>query len=155
MNVEYINPFIEACESVLKSVANMDIKPGRPYIKTSPFASDTLAIIIGVTGKMRGQIIFSMSIDVAISIASAMMGGMPIAELDEISKSAVQESTNMILGNAATILYNKGLAVEITPPTLLTGSNIQVSTTSKMETICVPLHISTGGQLELDIAVVQ
>ena len=42
---------------------------------------------------------------VALQIASAMMMGMTITELDEMSKSAIAESANMILGNAATLLY--------------------------------------------------
>ncbi|WHH60719.1 chemotaxis protein CheX [Petroclostridium sp. X23] len=154
MNVEYINPFIEASQSVLKSVANMDITLGKLHIKTSPYASDTLAIIIGLTGKLRGQVIFSMSKEIACQIASAMMMGMPVNELDEISKSAVTEATNMILGNTATILYNRGIPIDITPPSLLIGDNMQIST-NKMKTVCVPLKLSSGGTIDLDIAVME
>jgi len=49
-----------------------------------------------------------MNKPVAFKIASAMMMGTPINELDKMSKSAIVESAYMILGNAATILYNKG-----------------------------------------------
>ncbi|MDK2801200.1 MAG: chemotaxis protein CheX [Clostridiales bacterium] len=154
MNVEYINPFIEASQTVLKSVANMDITLGKSYIKNSPYPSDTLAIIIGLTGKLRGQVIFSMSKEVACSIASAMMMGMPVTELDEMSKSAIAEAANMILGNTATILYNRGIMIDITPPSLLMGDNIQISTT-KMKTMCVPLHVNAEEKIELDIAVVE
>ncbi|MGE4283472.1 MAG: chemotaxis protein CheX [Clostridia bacterium] len=152
MNAEHINPFIEASQAVLKSAANMDITLGKLYMKTSPYPSDTLAIIIGLTGQLRGQVIFSMSKDIACKIASAMMMGMPVTELDEISKSAVTEATNMILGNTATILYNRGIAIDITPPSLLIGDNMQIST-NKMKTVCVPLNIDSGGVIELDISV--
>ncbi|MBZ4646581.1 MAG: chemotaxis protein CheX [Petroclostridium sp.] len=154
MNVEYINPFIEASQSVLKSIANMEVTLGKVYLKNSPYPSDTLAIIIGLTGKLRGQVIFSMNKEVACKIASAMMMGMPVTELDEISRSAVTEAANMILGNTATILYNRGIAIDITPPSLLMGDNMQIST-NKMKTVCVPLNISNGGTIELDIAVAE
>jgi len=152
MNVEYINPFIEASRTVLKQITGIDAKLGKVYLKTSPYKSDSVIVIVGLTGMIRGQAIFAMSKKTGINIASSMMGGMPIAELDEMSKSAIGELTNMILGNAATILYNKGIGVEITPPSLLMGENLEVST-SKLKTICIPLILDSGDVMEIDIAV--
>jgi len=154
MNVEYINPFIEASQTVLKQTANIDAKLGNVFLKNSPYKSDCVVIIVGLTGKIRGQAIFSMAKKVAMDIASAMMGGMPITELDEMGKSAISELSNMILGNAATILYKKGIGIEITPPSLLMGDNLQISP-NKMKTICIPLIFSDGQQMEIDISVVE
>lgn len=153
MNVEYINSFIEASQIVLKQVAGIDAKLGNIYLKNSPYGSDCIVIIVGLTGKMRGQAIFNMNKAVAMNIASSMMGGMPVNELDEISKSAISEMTNMILGNAATILYNKGIGVEITPPSFLMGDNMQISS-SNMKTVCIPLILNNGNVMEIDILVV-
>lgn len=152
MNIEYINPFIEASQTVLKQAAAIDAKLGKVFLKDSPYHSDTVAIIVGLTGKMRGQVVFSMSLGVAMSIASCMMMGMPVTELDEISKSAISELTNMILGNTATILYNKGIGIEITPPSFIMGDNLQIST-NKMKTVCVPLHLGEDMRLDIDITV--
>jgi len=152
MNVEYINPFIEASKTVLKQITGIDAKLGKVYLKNSPYKSDSIVVIVGLTGMIRGQAIFAMSKDTGISIASSMMGGIQLVELDEMSKSALGELTNMILGNAATILYNKGIGIEITPPSLLMGENMQVSA-SKLNTICIPLMLTGGNVLEIDIAV--
>lgn len=154
MDVEYINPFIEASQTVLKQIADIDAQLGNVFIKDSPYTSDNVIIIVGLTGKIRGQAFFSMSKKVALSIASSMMGGMTVTELDEISKSAISELTNMILGNTATILYNKGIGIEITPPSFLMGDNVQISST-KMKTICIPLLLGNDDQLEIDISVVE
>jgi len=62
-----------------------------------------------------------MNKNVALTAASGMMGGLNLTELDEMSKSALSELTNMILGNTATLLYNRGVGVEITPPSFLMG----------------------------------
>jgi chemotaxis protein CheX len=153
MNVEYINPFIEASQLVLKSAANIETSLGKVHLKTSPYPSDTVVIIIGLMGKLKGQIIFSMDKTVACKIASSMMG-MPINELDEVSKSAISEATNMILGNAATILFSKGIQVDITPPSIMLGDNMLISI-PKMTTVCIPLNFTTGGTMELDIAAVE
>jgi len=153
MNVEYINPFIEASQMVLKQIANLDTTLGKIFIKTSPYESDSVAIIIGITGKIRGQVIFIMNTKLAMKIASSMMCGMPVTELDEISKSAISELTNVILGNTATILYNRGVGIEITPPSLLIGESMQIST-NRLKTVCIPLHISETEAFEIDISIV-
>lgn len=152
MNIEYINPFIEASQTVLKQIANIDAKLGKVFLKTSPYKGECIVIIVGITGKIRGQAIFSMDKNTAFSIASAMMFGMPVDELNDISKSALSELTNMILGNTATLLYNKGIGIEITPPSLLFGDNLQISP-SKMKTICIPLYLTDNDILEIDISV--
>lgn len=95
---------------------------------------------------------FSMSVDVALTIAKAMMGGITLKNLDEIAKSAISEMANMILGNTATILFNKGMDIDITPPTFLIGNNMQISST-KTRTICIPLVLEDGNKIEIDIAV--
>jgi len=153
MNVDHINPFIQASRTVMKSVANIDVSLGKVYLKTSPYSSETIVVVVGLMGELRGQVIFSMDKNVAFKIASAMIMGMTVTELDEMSKSAIAESTNMILGNAATLLYDKGIKIEITPPSLMMGDNIQISTPN-MKTLCIPLILSTGGTMELDIALV-
>ncbi|MFY9217766.1 MAG: chemotaxis protein CheX, partial [Tepidanaerobacteraceae bacterium] len=98
--------------------------------------------------------IFSMDKNVAFKIASAMMMGMSITKLDEMSKSAIAESTNMILGNAATLFYNRGINIQITPPSLMMGNNIQISTPN-MKILSIPLILSTGGKIEMDIALAE
>ena len=152
MNVEYINPFVEASQAVLQQVAGIEAKLGNIFLKSSPYASDSVAIIVGLTGKIRGQVIFTMSKKVAMSIASGMMGGMLVTELDEISKSAISELANMILGNTATLFYNRGKYIEITPPSFLMGDNMQISS-NKIETVCVPLLLDNDGVIELDISI--
>jgi len=151
MKAEYVNPFIEASQNVLKQVVGLDARLGKIYLKDSPYKSDDVMVIVGVTGKIRGQVIFTMGKKVATGIASSMMGGMPVPELDEISKSAISELTNMILGNTATLLYNKGIGVDITPPSFLTGENMEVSQ-NKIRTLCIPLILSNMETIEIDVA---
>lgn len=151
MNIEYINPFIEASQKVLKQVASIDAKLGKVYVKNSPYRSEDIIIMVGLTGKIRGQALFSMSRDIGMRIASSMMMGLSIREFDEISKSAISEMANMILGNAATLLYNRGINIDITPPSLLMGENMQI-TPSRMKTISIPLIISDKEQIDLDIS---
>lgn len=152
MNVELINPFISAAQSVLKDMAQISTKMGKPYLKNPEYEGDIITIVVGITGAMRGQVILSLKEDIACSIASHMMMGMPVPELNDMAKSAVSELGNMILGNAATIFSTKGIVVDITPPNLVIGNNLSFSV-SDSKTICVPLNNEEGETLiELNIA---
>ncbi len=151
MNIEFINPFIEAGQTVIRQIASLEAKLGKVYLKTSPYRSEDVIIVVGLTGRIRGQAIFSMSRKLGLKIASCMMMGMPVTEFDEISKSAISEMANMIMGNAATILYNRGINIDITPPSLFLGENLEI-TSGKMKTICVPLIVGENEIVELDIS---
>lgn len=151
MNVKYINPFIKASTEVLKMIAQLDFTTGKPYMKMSPFTPSSVLIVVGITGQISGQAVISMTSEMARAVASKMMMGMPVEELDEMAKSALSELGNMIMGNAATLLFNEEITVDITPPTLMVGDGITISS-SNMTTIGVPLNCEIG-TLTFDISV--
>ncbi len=151
MKAELINPFIKASKDILMQIAMIPCELGKIYLKESPFMAQNVAILIGLTGGLKGQAIISMNEEIAKKIASGMMGGMPVDHFDEIAKSAISELGNMIMGNTATLLYNEGVIIDITPPTLLTGENLSVSN-GHLKTLCIPL-VSSMGVIEIEIAV--
>lgn len=154
MNVEYINPFLEATKKVFITAANIEVKISKPFLKVPPIPSDAVAIVVGLTGELRGQVIISINIDVAMKIASSMMMGMPVDSFDDMAKSAISELANMILGNTATFFYQKGIAIDITPPTILQGANMLIST-AKTKTLCIPIDLSIGGHLEMNVSLAE
>lgn len=148
MRVEYINPFIQASQTVIKMLCDSDIIIGKPYLKQAPYYFNKIIIVIGVVGEIKGQIYFEMPVETAKSIASIMMGGMQLEELNEISKSAISELGNMIMGNAGTIFFNNSITIDITPPTLLAG-DIEMS--NKIATVVIPLVIEGIGTMNINI----
>lgn len=150
VNVEHINPFLVASTKILKEMCFLDAKIGKPYIKNPAFFEDTMIILIGFTGEMRGQAMIAFENSVACDIASKMIM-MPITEMDELAKSAICELGNMIMGNTATIFSTKGIAIDITPPTVANGS-MSFSTTYASN-ICIPLTYDDGKVIEIDIAI--
>jgi chemotaxis protein CheX len=151
MKVEYINPFIEASQSVFRMLCGIEVTLGKIYLRSSSFSVNQAIIIIGVIGKLRGQVYFELSIDTAKRIASAMMGGIPIVELDEISKSAISEMVNMIMGNTSMIFANENINIDITPPSLLMGEKIEIS--NKVSTVVIPLELEGLGTIAINVAV--
>ncbi len=151
MKQEYVNPFIKASVEVLAQTTQLDFKTGTPSLRQSPFLSDEVLIMLGIVGSLKGEVILSMQKETSKSIASRMMMGMPVDELTEMAKSALCELGNMIMGNVATLLFNEGVQIDITPPTLLTGSNIEVSA-NNMVTICIPIE-AEGHKIILDVSI--
>jgi chemotaxis protein CheX len=152
MDVKYINPFINVSINIVQQICNVGAKKGQIFVKNSPFIADNVVIIIGIAGDFKGQVFFTMDEKTACSIASSMMFGMEVPALDEMSKSAIAELGNMIMGNVSTEFYNEGIAIDITPPTVLVGSDMNISTKG-VQTICIPIEIENGTKIMLDIVI--
>jgi len=140
LNVEYINPFINVSVNLVEMVCNVKANRGNIFIKNSPFMAGSVVIIIGIAGEFKGQVFFSMDEGTACKIASAMMFGMEVTSLEEMAKSAIAELGNMIMGNVSTEFYNNGVRIDITPPTVMVGNDIAI-TTKVQRTICIPLEL--------------
>jgi chemotaxis protein CheX len=151
MKVEYINPFIEASIKVIGDTTGHKPEPGKVSIKGTPYTDDGLLVAIGLSGEITGDVVISLNEDVACKIASAMMMGMPVPKLDEISKSAVAELCNMILGNTATIFSQRGLSIDITPPVIVEEESVSLGA-AKGTIISIPLLFEDGSGIELDVS---
>lgn len=149
MNAEHINPFLVSATKILKDMCFIDCKLGKPFLSDCNFSADTIVIVIGVTGEMCGQVLIEMNLNVACYIASKMCM-MTVTQMDELSKSAIGELGNMIMGNAATIFSTKGIGIDITPPMLAVG-NLSFSNL-ETKNICVPLVFDTDKQIGVNIA---
>lgn len=135
INAEHVNVFLMATTKMLSEVCGVSPAIGKPYINRAEFQTDSVVILIGVTGEMKGQVMLSIKLDTAKDIASRMMM-MPVTELDEIATSAVCELGNMIMGNASTVFSVKNIGIDITPPTMFKGD---FSTSSVVPNMCISI----------------
>lgn len=150
INADYINPFLVASTKVLKDMVFVDVRVLRPYIKDTSFAGDSLLIMLGVTGEIKGQVILYFNNAIALDIASKMCM-MPLTQMDELAQSAICELGNMILGNTATIFSTKGVRIDITPPTMCQGP---VSFKNNYSAnICVPMIYENDKAIEVNVAI--
>ncbi len=150
MRAEHVNPFIQSFSYIFKNVAGLDVVMGKAFIRSNPIIIGEISIIVGVTGDLRGQVVVSMSTETALKLASRMMMGIEVLTLDEISKSALSEIGNMILGNSATGLYNLNIKIDITPPNIITGKSMELSSSLK-KNITIPFE-SDIGKIDFDIS---
>jgi chemotaxis protein CheX len=142
MKVEYINPFVLASFSVLETVLGNTPIQGEVALQREAFTSQQCNVVCGVTGQVQGQVIFGMSMETADRIASTMLGE-KIKEFDQLAASAIGELANMICGNAQQHLSEGGLICDITPPSIIRGRNVSISTLS-IPTVVIPLTTQQG-----------
>lgn len=151
MKAEYINPFLQAFNNVIEMLINIKPSVGKVYVKEGSIKSGEVAITIGVTGDLTGSVTLNMSELTAKNIASKMMMGMEVNELNDLAKSAISELGNMVAGNSTSFFMNMGKSINITPPSLYTGSNMSIYA-YKGKALCVPMMVDSQS-VEIDISV--
>lgn len=150
INAEYVNPFLEAASAVFKSVMNVDLRRGKMIIKENPEPSHDVAIIIGITGSITGEVVYSMGYGMVYKIAEILMPGLSEEQIKSEYKDIVGELANMITGNAMNLFAYSGKQIDITTPTVVNGKDFTI-TLVKQTTLSINLY-STIGQLEMNVA---
>lgn len=151
IDVKHINPFLQASINVMESVTQMKLTVGKPMIHNFEFHALTYTIQVGITGAMRGQVVLALEESKAKEIAGKMMYGMQIETLDEMACSALNELSNMILGNTATVFSAQGILIDITPPIAVLGADVKIK--SDIEGLKIPLMYEGEEYIGLHICV--
>jgi len=150
MRVEYINPFVESAFNVLKEVLNCDVRRGELFLKSTSMPVMGVAALVGLAGDVEGRVLFDMSKDTALKVAS-VMNGEQLPSLDDLAKATITELANMITAQAVTKLHDLGFQFDLTPPAIFTGDNMEV-TSSDVEALIVPMETSYG-KIEINVAI--
>ncbi len=150
MRVEYINPFVEAAFDILKEVLGDDVQRGELYLKSTSKAVMGVAAFVGLAGNVEGRVLFDMSMETALAVASEM-NGETLSTLDDLGKATITELANMITAQAVTKLHDLGFTFDLTPPAIFTGENMEI-TDNEVEALIVPVIIKQG-KIEINVAV--
>ena len=127
MKAEFVNAFLTPAIDGWQKELGIDLAFREAEAVTGVFTTEDLTAIIGVTGKLKGNVFYELSNGTAKSVASAMCG-MDFEEMDEMALSAVGELANMITGNATTVLAETNYVCDISPPVLLPkGATVTVT----------------------------
>ena len=155
MRVEYINPFVEAAFNVLKEVLNTDVKRGDLYLKSASMQIMGVAALVGLAGDVEGRVLFDMTKDTALSVASGM-NGEDMKVVDDMVKATITELANMITAQAVTKLHDLGFKFDLTPPALFTGDNMEIANNLDVEALIVPMELGPGGKsgkIEINVVI--
>lgn len=152
MKITYIDHFVESASSVIQQVCQVEISRGEKEERDWTYREGHTWIHIGMTGHVKGDVFFGLENNLALQIVSAMMGGYPVQEMDELGKSAISELGNMISGNASTLLSQQGILIDISPPHFLPQEEMAERTGSA---VSAALELQDMGRFQIQMIVLE
>lgn len=151
MKSEFINPFIIATKEVLDQELgkSINIETGSLSLTSSSYTAMDLTVMIGVTGTVQGIVMFGLAERTVKNFVSEILGE-PVPVINEMVESAMSEMGNIITGIASRKLEQAGYPCDITPPLVVTGRGVMISTLN-IHRIQIPLKIDLG-DMEISVA---
>jgi chemotaxis protein CheX len=150
MQATNINPVLSAFVEILSQLGFQNIERKNISLSGSVIQNKGLMVNIGVTGSLKGSIVFNMDDDSVKRFASVMMGGMTVETSPEIQESAISEMSNMVCANTCTKFSLIGIEdLNISPPTLIVGCESQV----KLSASSIIVINYTVNNIDLDLCV--
>ncbi len=143
MKAEFINPFLEATVSVLKTVSSLEPVPGKPFIKKNLTASGDVSGIVGITGDAEGSICLTFSKECILFISSRIFAEEQ-KELNDEVKDAVGELTNMVSGDSRRRLQEIGYTFHGSIPSVICGHGHEVRQMTKSPILSIPFSTQAG-----------
>lgn len=115
MKMQLIQPFISAADSVLASALHGPAKTGDLSMDEGGCHLHGCAVRIVIHGDIEGRIIVDMTPETAARIASSLAGE-EVKPSDQVISETVFELSNMMIGNAVTLLNDHGYRFKVLPP---------------------------------------
>jgi chemotaxis protein CheX len=150
MKSDLVHPFIDCLAKVLEESTGTAVRRGAVAVSCSPLSTLGVASIIGITGAAEGRMVLDMTPETACRVAGKL-NDETIGAFDSLAASTINELANMICGRAVSLLVNRGIALEINPPTLFSGREMDVIN-ADMETVMVPVDTDYG-LINMNIAI--
>jgi chemotaxis protein CheX len=120
MKMELIQPFINAADAVLSQGLQSPMTIGNLSMEQEAYRRKGVAALIWLTGDIEGRIMFDLDPQTAVRVASQFAGS-DVPESDDLVRETVCELANQVIGNAITVLNDKGFHFRVHPPVLHTS----------------------------------
>ncbi|WP_227395316.1 chemotaxis protein CheX [Jeotgalibacillus aurantiacus] len=114
-----MNEMLEGMVHSIKSVIPAEISCSTPEMVDQPYKQETIGVLIGITGDIRGNILLDAKESHFSSLGNTMFG---MHLEDEMLISFIGEVGNMIAGAFSTFVSGTGVEMDITPPSVMSGT---------------------------------
>ena len=158
MKEEYVNSFLAPAKLVWAKELGDSLELASAQLVAKQFTTDDLTAIIGVSGRLEGNVLYGFGESTALAVVCRMLGEDVSSYQDELGLSALGEIANMITGNAATHLSSAGYQCNISPPVIIEpagsrfttfeGAQILVTFASSLGPLSVRISLHDSCQVE-------
>ena len=145
LDIDFINPFLDAALQVLKVQFQTEAKAGKVYVKKADdkFSGDISGVIGLVSATFNGSVVISFPEATFLKLMSRMLGE-NFTELTQDITDGAGELTNMIFGQAKIVLNEKGYGINTALPSVITGKGHSVSSLTNGPIVVVPFETDIG-----------
>ncbi len=143
MDVRFINPFLTGAMNVLRTMASVEPRPGKPYLKRDSLGTGDVSGIIGLTGSVTGSMALSFSEEAILQIVSNMLGE-KLTEVNGDITDAVGEITNMVSGASRKELEAIGFTITAAIPTVISGKGHSIKHVLGGPSLIIPFETDHG-----------
>ncbi|HHY91841.1 MAG TPA: hypothetical protein GX511_00700 [Firmicutes bacterium] len=156
MEARFLNPILKACDEVVQQVLGLDGQRGRVRMRKDTFPPEEVLLLFDVTGDFSCRVALSLESRWGLAIASQLLGQRNVLTLTDVARSALAELGNMIMGRAMTILAEEGVAVSLSAPRVVTGSEAaelgwKVGLDQDRPLLVVPFEFGRG-RIEINVS---
>jgi len=141
-NVKFLNPFINAVVEVLEMECGLSAQRENVSLQKTALTADEITVMISLIGQVQGVVLYGLSTATGLGLVSRVMS-QEFLELDNLAQSGIAELGNVITGRATVNLSHAGFQSNISPPTLIIGQGVQISTLD-FARIVVPVKTDAG-----------
>lgn len=134
MKQEFVNPFLAPAQLVWQKEFNCALTVKNAEAVSSQYTTDDITAIIGISGKLEGNVLYGFSENLVVEAVKRMIGE-EFDSRDPMALSALGEIANVITGNAATQLAAAGYLCDISPPIILepVGATLTSAVTKQIQ----------------------
>jgi len=142
MSAKFMSPFIMSAHEVLAKEVGAQVERGLLALDKTALTVDEVSVLVGISGQVEGTVVYGMSISTAQAIVGQMLGW-PVTTFDKLGHSAIGELCSIISGQSCTRLEEEGYLSYPTPPTLIMGEGIRI-TTLAIQRLVIPILTQFG-----------
>ncbi len=141
--LEFAQIITSATEEIFATMIFLDLSSGPPFTKGKDDLGCYVTAMIGLSGDFNAMLGVHCPASVGMAIGGAMLG-MELNEVDDDTKDALGEITNMLAGGLKEAFAEKEVSLHLAIPTTISGNSYKLSAPSGSNRILIPFDIDAG-----------
>lgn len=149
MRMDLIQPFIGSLDAVLAELMNAPARIVDLTMEEEGYRRKGLAASVVFKGQIEGRVVLDMEPQAAAQVASSLSGE-TVNPGEPLVPETVCELANMVIGNAVTLLNDRGFQFKVFPPQILTEE--QCAAAGKDSEATILCFETPSGNVHLNIS---
>jgi chemotaxis protein CheX len=141
---QLLEPFVSATNLTLTELAQIEPVVRSTYRMTPPRTLCDISAVLGLTAEGGELLVLSLPAATATALAGRVLAEVNPAPDDELVRDCMGELTNVIAGQAKTLLAETPYQLLLATPRIVSGAGVEVGARSDIEGLVVVFGSEAG-----------